>query len=163
MAFGAVSLFVWTWYPLKNAAWLQANPARSPRSWASAQGVALFPAALSLLAYFWWSAPAETGFFGDEPTKFILICVGLGIVCSWVGIALWNQMSLRLPRALGGQMIIFETIFAVIYAHIWRESWPSLLMTVGMTFLLVGIALAMRVFRRAREKVHVEVANSEAQ
>lgn len=36
-------------------------------------------------------------------------------------------------------------------------------MTVGMTFLLVGIALAMRVFRRAREKVHVEVANSEAQ
>lgn len=163
VAFGAVSFFVWTWYPLKNAAWLQANPARSPRSWASAQGVALFPAALSLLAYFWWSAPAETGFFGDEPTKFILICVGLGIVCSWVGIALWNQMSLRLPRALGGQMIIFETIFAVIYAHIWRESWPSLLMTVGMTFLLVGIALAMRVFRRAREKVHVEVANSEAQ
>lgn len=63
VAFGAVSLFVWTWYPLKNAAWLQANPARSPRSWASAQGVALFPAALSLLAYFWWSAPAERAFW----------------------------------------------------------------------------------------------------
>ena len=30
----------WTWYPLRNADWLRAHPDRSPRTWATAQGVA---------------------------------------------------------------------------------------------------------------------------
>ena len=63
-------------------------------------------------------------------------------------------MSQRLPPALGGQMIIFETVFAVIYAHIWRESLPSTLMVVGIGLLLLGIALAMRVFQEAKRHAH---------
>lgn len=163
VVFAAGSLVVWTWYPLKNAAWLIKNPERSPKAWSSAQGIALFPASLVLLAFFWYTTPAETGgLLGQDPTKFLLICLFLGTVCSWLGIFFWNLMSLRLPPALGGQMIIFETIFAVVYAHIWRGQWPSLLMTVGMTILLVGIAFAMRVFQRAREAAKAEAAKEKA-
>ncbi len=148
------SLLVWTWYPLKNAQWLINNPERSSRGWSTAQGLALFPASLILLAYFWSTAPAETGLLGETPELFITICILLGTVCSWVGILFWNLMSQRLPPALGGQMIIFETVFAVIYAHIWRESLPSTLMVVGIGLLLLGIALAMRVFQEAKRHAH---------
>ncbi|MFY2084737.1 EamA/RhaT family transporter, partial [Achromobacter xylosoxidans] len=37
-ALGAVAC--WTWYPLRNADWLRDHPGRSPRTWATAQGVA---------------------------------------------------------------------------------------------------------------------------
>ncbi|MBR5459210.1 MAG: EamA/RhaT family transporter, partial [Burkholderiaceae bacterium] len=61
--------------------------------------------------------------------------------------ALWNAMSQNLPPALGGQLIVFETIFSVIYAHMWRAEWPTWSMTVGMVMLLVGVVASLRVFR----------------
>ena len=73
-----------------------------------------------------------------------------GIVCSWVGAACWNAMSERLPPALGGQLIVFETIFSVIYALLWRGEWPTLSMTIGMVMLLAGVLAALRVFRNVR-------------
>ena len=45
LALGAV--FCWTWYPIRNADWLRANAARSPRTWATAQGIATLPLALA--------------------------------------------------------------------------------------------------------------------
>ena len=37
LAVGAV--VCWTWYPIRNAEWLRAHPGRSPRGWATAQGL----------------------------------------------------------------------------------------------------------------------------
>ena len=51
LALGAVAC--WTWYPLHNADWLRAHPERSPRAWATAQGVATLPLALLGYAAFW--------------------------------------------------------------------------------------------------------------
>ena len=62
-------------------------------------------------------------------------------------------MSQRLPRALGGQMIIFETIFAVIYAHIMREQMPTMLMSIGMVLLLVGVFMSVRVFQHHSKNI----------
>ena len=67
-----------------------------------------------------------------------------------MGIAFWNAMSQRLPTALAGQMIVFETIFAVIFAHIWRGEWPTLTMVAGLSLLLAGVLVSMAVFRAAR-------------
>ena len=56
-------------------------------------------------------------------------------------------MSQKLPSALGGQLIVFETIFSVIYAHVWRAEWPTWSMTIGMVMLLVGVVASLRAFR----------------
>ena len=45
--------------------------------------------------------------------------------------ALWNMCSAKLPTALVGQLLVFETIFSVIYAHIHRMQLPTLTLTVG--------------------------------
>ena len=58
LAVGAVAC--WTWYPIRNADWLRSHPDRSPRAWATAQGVATLPLALLGYAMFWaWTAWAS--------------------------------------------------------------------------------------------------------
>ncbi|HWI12507.1 MAG TPA: DMT family transporter, partial [Burkholderiaceae bacterium] len=55
LAGGAVAC--WTWYPIRNAEWLRAHPDRSPRGWATAQGIATLPLALAGYALTWaWFA-----------------------------------------------------------------------------------------------------------
>lgn len=148
-AFG--SLILWTWYPLTNAAWIESHPAASPRAWATAQGLTLLPAAAARLALY---LPARgltlAEALGASPALFIVVLLFLGIAASWVGILLWSQMSRTLPSALAGQMIVFETIFAVIYAHVLRREWPTPLMSIGMALLLIGIVASLRAFRMPR-------------
>ena len=58
-------------------------------------------------------------------------------------------MSQRLPSALGGQLIVFESISSVVYAMMWRGEWPTVTMVVGYTILLAGVFGSLWVFRRA--------------
>ncbi|HIU72774.1 MAG TPA: EamA/RhaT family transporter, partial [Candidatus Aphodousia faecipullorum] len=124
---------------------------KSAKAWATAQGLSVLP--VTLVGFFVvasFSQPAQVGWLGLEPIKFALSMVVAGVVCSWVGAALWNAMSQRLPPALGGQMIVFETIFSVVYALCWRSALPSLNMVIGMAMLLGGVLAALRVFRNEK-------------
>lgn len=150
VVFAFVSLILWTWYPIQNAEWLIHHRKMSAMFWSAAQGVATLPAALIGMSYYFWQAPSITTLFAPEPTFFWTGALILGIACSWLGICFWNLMSQRLPPALGGQLIIFETVFAVIYAHILRATLPTPLMTVGMILLLLGVLLSVRVFQKNR-------------
>lgn len=95
---------------------------------------------------------SSTSLWEPTPTHFFIGVLFLGIVCSWLAICFWNDMSRRLTPALGGQMIIFETIFAVVYAHIMRQALPTTLMSAGMVLLLAGVFASVRVFHRTEIK-----------
>ena len=56
-------------------------------------------------------------------------------------------MSQLLPAALGGQLIVFESVFAVVYALIWRGEMPTLSMTIGFLVLMGGVLGSLRVFQ----------------
>lgn len=149
-----LSLLVWTWYPLSNAEWLIRHRGKmSPMFWTAAQGAAALPASLVGLVWYVWNDGGIMHALGETPEKFVAGVLFLGVVCSWLAICFWNAMSQRLPRALGGQMIIFETIFAVIYAHIMREQMPTTLMSVGMILLLVGVFMSVRVFQQHSKSI----------
>lgn len=147
-----LSLLVWTWYPISNANWLIAHPKISPMFWTAAQGAATLPTAAIGLAAYAGMAESTSSLWEPTPAHFFIGVLFLGIVCSWLAICFWNDMSRRLTPALGGQMIIFETIFAVIYAHIMRHALPTTLMSVGMVLLLAGVFASVRVFRRTEIK-----------
>ncbi len=53
------------------------------------------------------------------------VCVGVAVLASIVGNALWNKMSRFLPLTLVGQMILFETVFALIYGFLWERRLPT--------------------------------------
>jgi drug/metabolite transporter (DMT)-like permease len=146
LAVGGVAC--WTWYPLRNADWLRAHPGRSPRSWATAQGVATLPLAAVgfAITWFWfdlsdapWAMP-----FGPRPQAYVGLMLAIGLFSSWIGTLCWNEASQRLPPTLSGQLIVFETLAALSYAFVLRKSWPQLGTLLGVALLIAGVVWAVR-------------------
>ncbi|MGE8630161.1 DMT family transporter [Achromobacter denitrificans] len=147
LALGAVAC--WTWYPLRNADWLRAHPDRSPRTWATAQGVATLPLALAGYAALWGGMAAAGSAFpmpaGPRPEVFLGLMAIIGLFASWLGTLCWNEASQRLPTALAGQLIVFETLAALAYAFILRGQMPQPLTLAGIACLMIGVLRAVRV------------------
>ena len=146
LAVGAVAC--WTWYPLRNAQWLRAHPDRSPRGWATAQGLATLPLALVGYALTWaWFAARGERFampFGPRPADFLLLMFSIGLLASWLGTLCWNEASQRLPPTLSGQLIVFETLSALAYAYALRGQAPQPLTLAGVVLLIAGVVWALR-------------------
>ena len=146
LAVGAVAC--WTWYPIRNAEWLRAHPDRSPRGWATAQGLATLPLALVGYALTWaWNIASGAAFampFGPRAADFIGLMFAIGLLASWLGTLCWNEASQRLPPTLSGQLIVFETLAALSYAFVQRKSWPQAETLIGVALLIAGVVWAVR-------------------
>ena len=149
--FALAALACWTWYPLHNADWLRAHPGRRPRIWATAQGVATLPLAVVAYAVFCVLSEAGAGQndfplpFGPRPGFFVALMLAVGLFASWLGTLCWNEASQRLPTAIAGQLIIFETLAALIYVYLLRGEMPELLTLSGAGLLVAGVLLALRI------------------
>ena len=151
LAVGALAC--WTWYPMRNADWLRKHPGRSPRAWATAQGLATLPMALLGYALFWgWRAAGGDALamplampLGPRPEVFVGLMFAMGLFASWLGTLCWNEASQRLPTALVGQLIVFETLAALAYALLLRGTVPPLLTGMGLALLVAGVVMALRV------------------
>jgi drug/metabolite transporter (DMT)-like permease len=147
-AFAIGALLCWTWYPLHNADWLRAHPGRSPRTWATAQGLATLPMALLGYGLSWALGAAGPDFpmpFGPRPADFLWLMAAIGLFSSWCGTLCWNEASQRLPTTLVGQLIVFETLSALSYAFLLRGVWPAPATLAGIALLVAGVLAALRV------------------
>ncbi len=144
----------WTWYPIRNADWLRAHADRSPRAWATAQGLVTLPIALAgmlLLGVLHLAAPGAVlpaGFafpVGERPLAFVGLMAAIGLCSSWLGTLCWNEASQRLPTSLSGQLIVFETLSALAYAFAWQQRWPPVATLAGIALLVAGVMWALRV------------------
>jgi drug/metabolite transporter (DMT)-like permease len=146
LAAGAVAC--WTWYPIRNAEWLRAHPTRSPRGWATAQGLMTLPLALLGYALTWaWSSLSGDPFpmpFGPRVLDFLLLMFAIGLFASMLGTLCWNEASQRLPPTLSGQLIVFETLAALSYAFVLRGRAPQAETLVGVALLIAGVVWAVR-------------------
>jgi len=146
LAVGAVGC--WTWYPIRNAEWLRAHPDRSPRGWATAQGLMTLPLALAGYAMTWaWSSLSGDAFampFGPRVMDFLLLMFAIGLFASWLGTLCWNEASQRLPPSLAGQLIVFETLAALAYAFVLRGRVPQAETLAGVALLIAGVVWAVR-------------------
>ncbi len=150
IALGAVA--AWTWHPIVNARHMKAHPQLRSSTWATAQGLVTLPLALlGFLAYGLYAGLSRSRFafpFGPRPAQFIGLMLTPGLCASWLGTLLWNRASQRLPTALAGQLIVFETLAALLYAFILRGKPPETQVLLGILLLCAGVLLGMRVFRK---------------
>lgn len=141
----------WTWYPIMNARHMKANPHIRSSTWATAQGLASLPMALIGLAAYGLFAGASGSAFafplGPQPARFIGLMLVIGLCASWLGTLFWNHASQRLPTSLAGQLIVFETLAALLYAFIFRGVFPTTQVLVGIALLCTGVIFGVRVFR----------------
>jgi len=70
-----------------------------------------------------------------------------------VGNALWNHASRLLPLTMTGQMIVFETLFALLYGFLWEGRWPTMLESVAMVLLVAGVISCSSAHRQRAEAV----------
>lgn len=147
LAVGAVAC--WTWYPIRNADWLRTHADRSPSAWATAQGLATLPLAAAGYALLWAFDALGSGTlqmpFGPRPLAFIGLMLAIGLFASWLGTLCWNEASQRLPPALAGQLIVFETLAALGYALALRGEAPAPGVLLGVVLLMAGVLWALRV------------------
>ena len=156
VGFGLAAVVSWTWFSIMNAEWLLRHPDRSTGAWTALQGVTVLPFAAALFAILAWPVgfmDTSVTLLGPAPWTFLGVALTIGLLCSWVAMVCWNRMSQLLPAALGGQLIVFESIFAVVYALLWRGEPPTLSMTVGFVILMGGVLGSLRVFENHHRKL----------
>lgn len=144
------ALASWTAFAVGNARWLTRLDNVSADEWNLMTGVVTGALALLLaIPAFGLSASVHTD---ADWLQFASVAVGLGISASIIGNALWNRMSRLLPLTMVGQMILFETLFALLYGFIWEQRGPTLIEIGAILSVVVGVLLCMRAHRPP--KVH---------
>ncbi|MGH8808876.1 MAG: DMT family transporter, partial [Noviherbaspirillum sp.] len=133
-----IALAAWTWYPIMNARHLKRHPRLRSSTWATVQGLATLPLALIGFAGYGVYAGVSGSYdfpLGPRPWLFVALMLTIGLSASWLGTLLWNKSSQRLPTSLAGQLIVFETLAALLYAFIWRGEVPGVLVMAGIVLL----------------------------
>ena len=174
-ALGAVlavgAMLAWTWYPIRNARWLKAQPHLSAGTWATAQGLATLPMAVTgwLGLMVWQALQRRTQgveaaslvdwlALGPRPALFITVMLLIGLLASWLGTQMWSRASQLLPTSLTGQLIVFETVSALIYGYSWRGQWPESGALLGIGLLLGGVVLGVQTFQAAARQARTQTA-----
>ncbi|QCO14801.1 DMT family transporter [Azospirillum brasilense] len=117
------ALVSWTVYAVGNSRWLARLGHVSAHDWSLLTGVVTGAQALLLAVPAFLFAPI--GHAAGDWLRFAAVVTGVAILASIVGNALWNRMSRLLPLTLVGQMILFETLFALLYGFLWEQRLPT--------------------------------------
>lgn len=140
------ALGVWAAYAVGNSRWLSRLENVSSHDWSlltgvvtGAQALALIPLSL-MLDRFDHGAVAWLQFTG--------VAVGVAVLASIVGNALWNRMSRLLPLTLVGQMILFETLFALLYAFAWEQRLATVPEVAAFMVVSASVILCVSAHRR---------------
>lgn len=137
------ALASWTWYAVANARYLARCGHFTSHEWALLTGVTTGALAvlLAIPAFVWPGV-------GDAPAQpwhlFWLVNIAIAVGASSIGNAFWNAASRRLPLTLSGQMIVFETLFALIYGFLYDARWPRPLELAAIVLLLAGVSWSVR-------------------
>jgi drug/metabolite transporter (DMT)-like permease len=145
IAFAAASLACWTAFALLNSAWLKRNPQVDATEWANWLGIATGLGGLAL----WLVAGSDARVLAaqDQRGLFALLCVTTGFGSAWLATILWNLASQRLTASLCGQLIVSETLFALLYSFAWDGRWPTLTQSAACVLFTLGILASVKAHR----------------
>lgn len=140
-----VAMACWTAFALLNAAWLRRHPEVGATDWANWLGVATGAGGLLLALTLGTPLPqlmAQPGW-----PLFALIVVAIGFGSSWLATILWNLASQRLSASLCGQLIVSETLFALLYSFLWDHRWPTFTQWAAAALFTAGILASIKAHR----------------
>ena len=145
VAFALASMVCWTAFGLLNATWLKKHPNISATTWANWLGVATGLGALGL----WMAAGSDANVLLAQQNRVqaALVSIATGVGSAWLATILWNVASQRLSASLCGQLIVSETLFALLYSFVWDGQWPTLLQALACVLFVAGILASIKAHR----------------
>ncbi|WP_157314161.1 DMT family transporter [Chitinibacter sp. GC72] len=132
------ALLAWSFYAIGNARHLSRRPDLGSHEWSLLTGLLTGLMAL-LLAVLYFSPAISSAPAEQISPAFLLLMAALAVGPSVIGTGLWNAATRRLPLTLGGQLLIFETVFALLYGFVYEGRWPRLLESIAIVLLLGGV------------------------
>ncbi|BAP43677.1 inner membrane protein [Pseudomonas sp. StFLB209] len=139
-AFGA--LLTWSWFAVSNARRLNRMPGVSAYDWALLAGV--MTGAQSLLLAIPLLGPEITHHDPQKWLSHLMVAGGVALLASLLGGALWNQASRLLPLALSGQVLVIETLAALLLGFVWEGHWPDAMQWSAIVLLVTGVVWCLR-------------------
>lgn len=145
VALATAAMLCWTAFAVLNAAWLKRHPEVSATEWTNWLGLATGVGA-ALLWLVAGSAP-KVLLAQDQLAQAAIICIVTGVGSAWAAGILWNIASQRLSVSLCGQLIVSETLFALLYSFVWDGAWPGALQWAAAVLFTLGILASIRAHR----------------
>lgn len=151
VACATAALGCWSAYAVGNSRWLARVHHVSSQDWSLLTGLVTGGLALLMAVPAFWLAEAHDG---DAWMRFWAINTGIAIGASVIANSLWNGASRFLPLTLSGQMIIFETLFALFYGFLWQQRLPRPLEMLAIAALIIGVLWSARMHQRHTPQPH---------
>jgi drug/metabolite transporter (DMT)-like permease len=138
-AFGA--LLCWTWYAVDNARFLKRNAHYSGAEWSGLYGLSTGVVALVIGAVV--LAVGGSGEAGRDWLHFWSVVTMVALGASVIGNQLWNMASRRVPVTLAGQLLLFETLFGLLYGFVYQRQVPRPMEAAAIMLMIAGVAASV--------------------
>ncbi len=145
IGFALLSMVCWTAFAVLNSAWLKHHHEVKVTDWTNWLGVASGLGALAL----WLMLGSEPKVLlaQEDIAQTAMVCIATGVGSAWLATVLWNMASRRLSASLCGQLIVSETLFALLYAFVGYGVWPHWLQWLASAVFVMGIIASVRAHR----------------
>ncbi len=154
------ALISWTCYAVGNQRWLVRLENISAHEWSLLTGLVTGSQAIVLLplAMVWNSGPHST----QAWLYFSGVSIGVAVCASLAGNALWNRMSQILPLTLVGQMILFETMFALLYCFAWEQRLPTVPEAAAFGFVVASVITCISAHQKQKSPTKARLLRATA-
>jgi drug/metabolite transporter (DMT)-like permease len=144
------ALLCWSWYAIDNARYLKRNPHFSSAEWSALYGLAsgLIALLIGAVCMAVWHADVTGAAGAASGRNWSMFWISNGLLAlgaSVIGNHLWNIASRQVPVTLSGQLILFETLFALLYGFIYAHRFPRPLEIAAIMLLTTGVLWSVRV------------------
>ena len=136
-----VALIMWTHFAIKNAGFMARRINIKAMDYAC------------LIGLFNWICvvPSFGFFYGFDSIlahadlwRYVFWCAILGLGASWIANILWTYSAKNCSPAIGGCLIVSETIFGLLYSFVFESRWPHANELIAMIALILGVILSIR-------------------
>ncbi|ODP37958.1 DMT family transporter [Sphingomonas turrisvirgatae] len=146
------ALVAWTAFAVGNARALKRLDRVSVHDWNLLTGVVTGAQAVALLPLSAAVDPIQHAV--SAWVQFGAVSIAVAVAASILGNALWNRMSRLLPMTMVGQMILFETLFALLYAFMWERRLPSPLEVAAFALVVASVISCITAHRSRQALRH---------
>ncbi|MBB3909959.1 DMT family transporter [Sphingomonas desiccabilis] len=146
LLFAVGALTSWTAYAIGNTRSLGRFAHISSQDWNLLTGVVTGLQAAALIPVTLLLEPLSHA--PQAWLEYAGVSIAVALLASIGGNLLWNRMSRLLPLTLVGQMILFETLFGLLYAFAWERRLPTPLEAAAFVLVVASVLTCIAAHRR---------------
>jgi drug/metabolite transporter (DMT)-like permease len=154
--FSLLALGFWVFFAFVNADSEKLTKNVSALGWTVLQGLGALLGAIVLIPMGVMSGLSHwpnDSLLSQAAHNMWLIAFLTAFTSSYVGTIFWIYGSRRMPLVLSGQIIVCESLFAMLYAFLLESRWPFAFEWTAIGFCIAGVIWGVHLFTQRRAAI----------